>query len=616
MPNGPERQAIIDQMLEILRHDAPWVWGFIRRTTRCAHQWVHNRKPNKMANNGLKYQRIDPLLREQLRRRVEPPDRVAADRCDGRAGAGHPARRGGVPAARALRRARCATAGASEPCSPICVRRIVYAVPILIGVNLITFALFFFVNSPDDMARMQLGQKRVTPEAIQKMEGRARLRQADAVQREGAGRAQAHRHHLLREVGEHVLVRFRLRRRRPRHRARDHARACGRASRSPCPASCSGLLVFITLRADAGVLSCDLRRFLRRGAMRRGDVDLGPVLHHRRPVADQQAVASGADLRLRLRLRRLEVRAVAGLVGVVGGIGGATRLYRTIFLEEINKDYVRTARAKGLSEMRVLFRHVLQNGMIPILTGVVVAIPTLVHRQPGDGIVLRHSGPGQLHDRRDPVAGFPGGAGDGVPRRRALHRRADPHRHLLHARRSARAVCSLMPFKPDHLCGPMRWSSCWSRSSSSAAWYIRRHEHLRAPWRKVAHSRYGMCSLVVLTVFVAVGPARFAALSAAPRYAGAEGKANYAVEVRSLFDVLVDPLGKRPERTYSAPLAAHAYAKETIAAYPTAREAREFPRLKLRRRASQGSGTTNGASDIAAPSARRAWAWRPCCGSC
>src|SRR6476661_9300032 len=48
------------------------------------------------------------------------------------------------------------------------VRRIVYAIPILIGVNLITFALFFFVNSPDDMARMQLGMKRVTPDAIQK----------------------------------------------------------------------------------------------------------------------------------------------------------------------------------------------------------------------------------------------------------------------------------------------------------------------------------------------------------------------------------------------------------------------------------------------------------------
>ena len=48
------------------------------------------------------------------------------------------------------------------------VRRVLYAVPILIGVNLITFALFFIVNTPDDMARMQLGAKRVTPEAVEK----------------------------------------------------------------------------------------------------------------------------------------------------------------------------------------------------------------------------------------------------------------------------------------------------------------------------------------------------------------------------------------------------------------------------------------------------------------
>src|SRR5512147_3223961 len=48
------------------------------------------------------------------------------------------------------------------------VRRLLYAIPILIGVNLVTFALFFVVNTPDDMARMQLGVKRVTPEAIEK----------------------------------------------------------------------------------------------------------------------------------------------------------------------------------------------------------------------------------------------------------------------------------------------------------------------------------------------------------------------------------------------------------------------------------------------------------------
>jgi peptide/nickel transport system permease protein len=65
------------------------------------------------------------------------------------------------------------------------------------------------------------------------------------------------------------------------------------------------------------------------------------------------------------------------LIGVVAGIGSGIRLYRTFFLEEINKDYVRASRARGLSELRVLFRHVLRNAMIPILTGVVVVIPLL-----------------------------------------------------------------------------------------------------------------------------------------------------------------------------------------------------------------------------------------------
>ena len=65
------------------------------------------------------------------------------------------------------------------------------------------------------------------------------------------------------------------------------------------------------------------------------------------------------------------------VIGIISGIGGGIRFYRTIFLEEINRDYVRTARAKGLSEGVVLFKHALKNAMIPILTNVVLAIPLL-----------------------------------------------------------------------------------------------------------------------------------------------------------------------------------------------------------------------------------------------
>jgi peptide/nickel transport system permease protein len=65
------------------------------------------------------------------------------------------------------------------------------------------------------------------------------------------------------------------------------------------------------------------------------------------------------------------------VIGVISGIGGGVRWYRTLFLEELGQDYVRTAYAKGLSETRVLFGHILRNALIPILTGVVVVIPAL-----------------------------------------------------------------------------------------------------------------------------------------------------------------------------------------------------------------------------------------------
>jgi ABC-type transport system substrate-binding protein len=73
MENGPERQAIIDRMLEMLRFDAPWVFGFHPTDFVLAHQWMYNRKPNKMANNGLKYQRLDPMLRDRMREEWNRP---------------------------------------------------------------------------------------------------------------------------------------------------------------------------------------------------------------------------------------------------------------------------------------------------------------------------------------------------------------------------------------------------------------------------------------------------------------------------------------------------------------------------------------------------------------
>jgi peptide/nickel transport system permease protein len=65
------------------------------------------------------------------------------------------------------------------------------------------------------------------------------------------------------------------------------------------------------------------------------------------------------------------------VIGIVSRLGSESLFYRTMFLEEIGKDYVRTARSKGLSETVVLFRHVLRNAMLPILTSTVAVLPLL-----------------------------------------------------------------------------------------------------------------------------------------------------------------------------------------------------------------------------------------------
>jgi peptide/nickel transport system permease protein len=66
------------------------------------------------------------------------------------------------------------------------------------------------------------------------------------------------------------------------------------------------------------------------------------------------------------------------IVGVVVSLAPDTRLYRSFFLDEINQDYVRTARAKGLSEARVMWVHVLRNAAIPIITNVMIQVPALL----------------------------------------------------------------------------------------------------------------------------------------------------------------------------------------------------------------------------------------------
>jgi len=73
MENGPQRLAVITKMLDIARHDAPWLWGFHPKAFGLYHAWYYNAKPNLMANNTLKYKRIDPELRARKRREWNRP---------------------------------------------------------------------------------------------------------------------------------------------------------------------------------------------------------------------------------------------------------------------------------------------------------------------------------------------------------------------------------------------------------------------------------------------------------------------------------------------------------------------------------------------------------------
>jgi peptide/nickel transport system permease protein len=256
------------------------------------------------------------------------------------------------------------------------VRRLLYAIPILIGVNLLTFALFFVVNTPDDMARLALGVKRVTPEAIE------RWKQEQGYDRPLVWNAAAPGIDKLTEtVFWQKSVRlfafdFGLSQDK-RDIAREISMRMWPSFAVALPVFLIGLAVNITFallmaffRATYldfwGVVLCVAMMSISTLFYIIGGQYLVSKLWNLVPIS---GYAGGVDA---FKFVLLPVA-----IGVVSGIGAGARLYRTLFLDEINKDYVRTARAKGLSENVVLFRHVLKNAMIPILTGVVVVIPAL-----------------------------------------------------------------------------------------------------------------------------------------------------------------------------------------------------------------------------------------------
>ena len=256
-------------------------------------------------------------------------------------------------------------------------RRVLYGIPILIGVNLITFALFFMVNSPDDMARMQLGVKRVTPEAIEQWKAERGYDKPLFVNNQAIGLA-----HLTDTIFYSKSLKLFAgefgRSEDGREIGREIRERMGPSLAIAAPTFIVGLGLTVSLALflvlfrgtwldRTGIVLCvGLMSISSLFFIIGGQFLFARVL--------QLVPISGYESNVFVAWRFL-ILPVA--VGVVAGIGGSTRWYRTLFLEEIGKDYVRTARAKGLSDVAVLFRHVLRNGLVPILTGVVVVIPTL-----------------------------------------------------------------------------------------------------------------------------------------------------------------------------------------------------------------------------------------------
>ncbi|HTO51409.1 MAG TPA: ABC transporter permease [Burkholderiales bacterium] len=116
-------------------------------------------------------------------------------------------------------------------------------------------------------------------------------------------------------------------------------------------------------------------------------------------------------------------------------------------------------------------------------------------------------------------------------------------------------------------------------AAAGYAMYVRRQPHLAAPWRRVAQSTAGMSALVVLVAFVVAGLLDSVHFRPTLEGRDQQGRPVYGVEVLSLLDVLVMPLKTRTERTYSAPFATRAYARETTE-LPSGGVVREFPRLR------------------------------------
>lgn len=255
-------------------------------------------------------------------------------------------------------------------------RRILYGVLILIGVNLLTFVLFFAVNTPDDMARLSIGGQRVSQTAIENWKAERGYNKPLFYNAQAEG-SKTFTDTIFYERSVPLLrLDFGL-----SDQGQDIAyqikQRMGPSLALALPTFFLGLWVCISFAL--------LMVFFRGTRLDFSAVVLCVVLMS---ISGLFYIIAGQWLFARVLrwvpfsgwvegMDNWRFLVLPVLVGILSRIGAESRFYRSLFLEEASRDYVRTARSKGLTESTVLFRHVLPNALLPILTGTVSVLPLL-----------------------------------------------------------------------------------------------------------------------------------------------------------------------------------------------------------------------------------------------
>ena len=248
-------------------------------------------------------------------------------------------------------------------------RRTVYGLLVLIGVNLLTFVLFFTVNTPDDMARLNIGGKRITQDQIVKWKAERGYDKPLYWNNEAEGTAKVTETVFWERSVSLFALRFG---RSDASGATDIGHEIGRRM----VVSLQLAVPLFLLQVVASVLFALVLVFFKNTRIDFWGVVLCVLMLS---ISSLFYIIVGQFVFSRV-LRLVPISGWAPgldaarflvlpvMLSLLSRLGGEGRLYRAMFLEEIGRDYVRTARAKGLGEAVVLGRHVLRNALIPIIT--------------------------------------------------------------------------------------------------------------------------------------------------------------------------------------------------------------------------------------------------------